>query len=261
MGILIGALATALLLAVGSRLSLTLRSACTAGRITLLRICGGTPGLWAGVVALGLVGSPWLAAAYGQPVDYEYGVGWHENAARAGSAEAQYRLGRFYETGLETALDLAAARLWYGRAAGQGHPLAQLRLALFLHEGRGGPADLAGAARWYDAAAVQGVPEAQYNLAVLLERGEGLAADQGAAARLYESAAQAGVAAAAGQLALMLIDGRGVDEDKVAALAWLMVAAEQNLPGAAALRDNLSAELGATASREAEARAAALVPR
>jgi TPR repeat protein len=210
------------------------------------------------VVALAFIITPWLAEAYGQAVDHEYGVGWHEKAAETGAAEAQYRLGRFYETGFETAPDPAAARLWYGRAAEQGHPQAQLRLALLLQEGLGGPADLSGAARWYDAAAVQGLPEAQYNLAVLLERGRGIEADPGAAVRLYESAAQAGIAAAAGQLAVMLINGRGVAEDKVAALAWLIVAADKSVPGAAALRDTLSAELGAAARREAEARAAAL---
>ncbi len=261
MGILIGALVIAFLLAAGFRLSMRQFLACTAWRKSLPLLGAWTPSLGAATVALVLVTTPWLAKAYGQPVDYEYGVGWHERAAQAGSAEAQYRLGRFYETGLETAQDLAAARSWYSRAAQQGHPLAQLRLALFLQEGLGGPVDLPGAARWYDAAAVQGVPEAQYNLAVLLERGEGIAADPGAAARLYEAAAQSGIAAAAGQLALMLIDGRGVAEDKVAALAWLMVAADKDLAGAAALRDNLSAQLGANARREAKARAAALSPK
>ncbi len=261
MGTLTGALAIAFLLAVGFQLSLRLRPAFNARRRPPLRRVRWVPGLLAGTVALSLVATPWLAKAYGQPVDYQYGVGWHERAAQAGSAEAQYRLGRFYETGLETAPDIVAARRWYGRAAEQGHAMAQLRLARLLHEGLGGPVDLPGAVRWYDAAAAQGVPEAQYNLALLLERGEGVAPDQGAAARLYESAAQSGIAAAAGQLAIMLMDGRGVDEDKVTALAWLMVAADKDLPGAAALRDNLSAELGANARREAEARAAALTPR
>jgi TPR repeat protein len=258
MEILLDVLVVALLLAAAFRFLMTLRSVWSAERLAAPRLFSGVGAV---VVALGLVVTPWLAEAYGQPVDYEYGVGWHEKAAEAGSAEAQYRLGRFYETGLETAPDLVAARLWYSRAAEQGHPTAQLRLALLLQEGLGGPVDLPGAARWYDAAAVQGLPEAQYNLAVLLERGEGIAADPAAAAWLYESAAQAGIAAAAGQLAVMLIDGRGVAEDKLAALAWLIVAAGKDLPGAAALRDALSAELGAAARREAETRAAALAPR
>jgi TPR repeat protein len=255
---LLDVLVVALLLVAGCHFLMKLRRAWSTERSAAPRWISA---VGAAVVASALVCPPWLAEAYGQPVDYEYGVGWHEKAAEAGSAEAQYRLGLFYETGLETAPDLAAARLWYSRAAEQGHPTAQLRLALLLQEGRGGPVDLPGAARWYDAAAVQGLPEAQYNLAVLLERGEGIAADPAAAAWLYESAAQAGIGAAAGQLAVMLIDGRGVAEDKVAALAWLIVAADKNLPGAAALRDTLSAELGAAARREAENRAAALAPR
>lgn len=258
MDTLLGVLVVAFLLAAGFRFFVMLHPARHAACSATSRRLSGAGAV---VVVLALAGTPWLAEAYGQPVDYEYGVGWHEKAAEEGSAEFQYRLGRFYETGLETAPDLAAARHWYGRAAEQGHPTAQLRLALLLQEGLGGPVDLRAAARWYDAAAVQGLPEAQYNLAVLLELGEGIAADPAAAAWLYESAAQAGIAAAAGQLAVMLIDGRGVAEDKVAALAWLIVAADKDLPGAAALRDDLSDELGAAARREAETRAAALAPR
>jgi TPR repeat protein len=258
MGTLLGALVVALLFAAGLQVFVTLCPAWSAARWAAPRSPAWLSGAVAVVAALALAGTPWLAAPYAQPVSYEYGIGWHEKAAAAGSAEAQYRLGRFYEIGLETALDLAAARLWYGRAAEQGHPQAQLRLALLLHEGLGGPVDLPGAVRWYDAAAVQGLPQAQYNLAVLLESGEGIEPDPDAAAWLYQSAAQAGIGAAAGQLAVMLIDGRGVAEDKLAALAWLIVAAEKGVPGAAALRDDLSLMLGAAARHEAEARAAAL---
>jgi TPR repeat protein len=236
-------------------------------RDTTGRTVGGTPVMGKSILKVGIAAlaltfalAPWLAAAHEQSLDYEYGLGWHEKAAEAGSAEAEYRLGRFHETGVETAPDPAAARLWYGRAAERGHALAQLRLALLLHRGVGGPVDLAGAVRWYDAAAVRGLPLAQHNLAALLERGEGVEADPVTAARLYDSAARAGIAAAASQLAIMLIEGRGLDEDKVAALAWLILAADGGAPGAARLRDKLSAELGTAARRDAEARAAALRP-
>ena len=59
--------------------------------------------------------------------DYGEGLTWHLNAAESGDAEAQYRLGRFYEAGIKTASEPGQARYWYGEAAEQGQTQQAIR--------------------------------------------------------------------------------------------------------------------------------------
>ncbi len=78
------------------------------------------------------------------------------------------------------------------------------------------------------------------------------------ATRYNEAAARAGITPAAAQLAVLLIDGRGVAEDKVSAHAWLILAADDGVPGAAMLRDQLTTELGPSDWSEALRRSLAI---
>jgi TPR repeat protein len=54
---------------------------------------------------------------------------WYEKAARHGQADAQYRLGRLYESGEGVKKDMKRAAHWYRRAARNGNKEAKLRLA------------------------------------------------------------------------------------------------------------------------------------
>jgi TPR repeat protein len=68
-----------------------------------------------------------------------------QDAANEGLPEAQFNLGKCYESGNGVAEDLAAAIGWYEKAAGQGFYLAQYRLASLLAS----TGDLVTALVWY----------------------------------------------------------------------------------------------------------------
>ena len=62
-------------------------------------------------------------------------VTWLTEAANAGDAEAQYRLGYLNEGNLGRRIDLSAAKLWYTKAADQNYMKAQHALAeMYLKE-------------------------------------------------------------------------------------------------------------------------------
>ncbi|MFP3700804.1 hypothetical protein SB758_35600, partial [Burkholderia sp. SIMBA_013] len=60
-------------------------------------------------------------------------------AARAGHADAQYRLGRLYDLGQGVVRNAVDAVGWYRQAADQGHGEAQARLAEIYYYGHGQP--------------------------------------------------------------------------------------------------------------------------
>ena len=173
--------------------------------------------------------------------------------ASAGSAEAQYRLGR-------VVTDAAEAARWVEAAARQGHPEACHTLAVFLREGRGLPSDLEGSFRWCQTAAQAGVRAAQHDLGYMYVAGIGVSANREEARRWYEraadqgdaqssydlwatagrtraereeaghrllAAAQAGYAPAMYRLGLAYRDADGVARDPVQAARWLIAALDR----------------------------------
>jgi hypothetical protein len=103
-------------------------------------------------------------------------AGWLE-AARAGDAGAQFRLGLRYYRGEGVPPDRAEARVWLRKAAGQGRPQAQTLLGAMCFFGQGGPRDLVEAARWFRLAAAQGDASAQGCLGVMHVLGLGVPRD------------------------------------------------------------------------------------
>ena len=80
------------------------------------------------------------------------------DAAQAGDARAQSRLGDIYRIGdALTAQDFAEALKWYTFAAEQGHAFAQNDLGSMILNGFGITKDATEAARWYRKSADQGV--------------------------------------------------------------------------------------------------------
>jgi hypothetical protein len=118
-----------------------------------------------------------LGLAGGADPDYAAAAGWFQNAATAGSAEAQYDLGVLFEQGLGVKHDPVEAAILFMRAAATGHPMAQYRLGLAYENGFGVARDGANAANWYERAARQGIRPAQTALGRLLASGTGVAAD------------------------------------------------------------------------------------
>ena len=57
--------------------------------------------------------------------------------AEKGHADAQYELGKMYETGDDIPQDYKQAVYWYTKASDQGHPQAQYRLGYMYKQGQG----------------------------------------------------------------------------------------------------------------------------
>src|SRR5262245_9564609 len=79
-----------------------------------------------------------------------------QQQAKAGDAEAQYKLASLYRLGRGVEQDEAAAFRWMKLAAGQGHADAQLNLARMYLAGRGVAVDVAQARLWLAKAAAGG---------------------------------------------------------------------------------------------------------
>ena len=88
--------------------------------------------------------------------DYEKALNWYNNAAKQGSADAEFGLGYMYEQGLGVKKDYGQAFLYYSSAARQGHPTAQNNLGSMYERGEGMRKDLHKAAAWYQKAADKG---------------------------------------------------------------------------------------------------------
>jgi TPR repeat protein len=74
--------------------------------------------------------------------------------ALKGDAEAQFDLGKNFETGrIGLKKDLVQAEHWYREAANQGEPFAQASLAILYGFGKGVAPDLVQALMWYELAA------------------------------------------------------------------------------------------------------------
>ncbi len=78
--------------------------------------------------------------------------------AKAGDAEAQYRLAGLYRAGRGVSRNPMLAAEWLKRAANQGYARAQHGLGSMYLNGWGVAVDLARARYWFEAAAAQGIP-------------------------------------------------------------------------------------------------------
>jgi len=95
--------------------------------------------------------------------------------AEEGDMEAQYQVGRLYESWPHGAPDNAKARKWYEKAAEQGHPEAQFNVGRFISSGTSS-SKLTESAKWDSMAAMQSSEQAavamgnKYKLGVGVEK-------------------------------------------------------------------------------------------
>lgn len=200
------------------------------------------------------------ASTVDTPTTFTDAMRWYKRAAEAGSANAQFFLGRMYETGRNRKLNLEMAAFWYRKAAEQGHRLAQYRLGQMYFSGAGVARDRKGAAKWFELAAGQGLREAQFDLGYLYDRGLGLAASPGLAAQWYRKAAEQGLGQAQYNLGILLVAegaaGAGAG-DVVEGWVWLSMAAEQAVAGASDLRAHIEKQMSEAELAQARLRLAA----
>lgn len=107
-------------------------------------------------------------------------------AAEQGNAEAQFRLGILYETGIGVDKNYSAAAKWYRKAAEQGHAQAQNNLGRMYLQGMGVNKNYSSAVMWFRKAADQGHVGARSNMGIMYEKGLGVEKDDREALRWYE---------------------------------------------------------------------------
>ncbi|WP_116091002.1 tetratricopeptide repeat protein [Sphingomonas crusticola] len=117
-------------------------------------------------------------------------------AAEAGSAEAQARLGQMLLDGDGIPPDPRQAFTWFERAANAGHLEAANMVGRCYDLGWGVPADKVRAAAWFRQAAARGLTWAKYNYATMLALGRGVPRDRAMALTLFSEAADDGYAKA-----------------------------------------------------------------
>ena len=149
-----------------------------------------------------------------------------QEAAEAGSAEAQARFGQMLLDGDGVTRDMRQAFAWFERAALSGHLEAANMVGRCHDLGWGTPIDKAKAAAWFRQAAGRGLTWAKYNYATLLALGEGVAEDKPTALALFEEAAAKGNAKAHNFVGSFHEDGWVVQPDMEEAGRRYRLAAE-----------------------------------
>ena len=193
----------------------------------------------------------------GVPQDYRMAANWYRQAAEQGDGYAQGNLGYLYAYGLGVELDYNEAMMWFLRSAKQGEAFAERNVGFLYENGYGVVQDYAIAATWYERAAADDDTFALSSLGYLYENGYGVSQNYRTAVDWYRHAAELGDSYAQAALGRMLYDGLGVQKDLVEAYEWLDLAASQDEPGAAELRDKIAAVLTPEQIEDAEETGAA----
>lgn len=164
----------------------------------------------------------------------DHALAFQEYAALAadGVADAQYHLGRLYELGEGTAVDLTEALAWYAKAARRSHGAANSRLGALYLSGKQIPQDDKLALECFKEGARRGRVDAQRSLGMMYEQGRGTDKNPEEAARWYARAAECNDASAQLALGRLYTRGEGVPQDMALAKKWIRASAAQNYRGA-----------------------------
>ena len=112
--------------------------------------------------------------------------------AERGNADAQMKLGFFYEYGQGIIQNATDAVKWYLKAAEQGNAVAQYNLGRKYEDGQGVIRNDLEASKWYRKAAKQGNANAQNNLGWMYMTGCGVPQDYGQAHFWFSKSAEQG---------------------------------------------------------------------
>lgn len=153
-------------------------------------------------------------------------------AAKGGSGEAAYYLGRMYGDGQGVQRDDKESARWLHAAAEAGDATAMLRYGSMFEKGRGVPRDDAEALRWYRKAGDIAHPRGLNAVGYMYEQGKGVPRDYAEALRWYRKAGDAGEGIAMSNLGRMYTRGLGVPRDDTEALRWLRAGVDKGEPWA-----------------------------
>ncbi len=164
----------------------------------------------------------------GLPQDVEKAMAWYTKAAEQGYAKAQNNLGRL----LGLSHNYEEAVRWFTMAADQGLAPAQLVLGSLYYEGQGVEQNYEKAVEWYLKAAEQEYAPAQHRLGQMYRKGKGLPQNYEKAVEWLTKAAEQGFAPAQTQLGYLYYKGLGVEQNEVESVEWFTKAAVQGYPHA-----------------------------
>jgi TPR repeat protein/CheY-like chemotaxis protein len=173
-------------------------------------------------------------------------------AAKSGDPAAQYKLGLFYDLGIEFDQNVNEAMFWLGQSAKQGYLDAQYRLGLIHMEERSGSSSSREAIRLFREAADLDHPEAQYALGRMYNLALGVTIDVNLAMRWYEKAARQGHAKAQFELANLHESAPGLNSNPKEALRWYLVSAATGFSAAAKRIADMQASLDIESIHQAE---------
>jgi TPR repeat protein len=198
----------------------------------ILRLPALQPRDWQALFSMADSGEPeaqyWLGRIYESgtllPLDKEKSAYWYRKSAEQGYASAEYWVCR--DRANQDSLELERC-MW--RAAEKGAPEAQLWLGVAFDQHWFGVTDEQEALKWFQKAAEQGNPDAEDTLGVHYEVGEGVDQDYVKAAYWFRRAAEhvpdlGGAGQGRNNLGILYADGDGVPKDSVQAYMWFSLA-------------------------------------
>ena len=160
--------------------------------------------------------------------DYDKAREWYEKAAAKDNSAAMNNLGMLYDYGHGVVKDYDKAREWYEKAAAKGNSDAMTNLGWLYHYGRGVAQDYGKAREWFEKAAAKDNSDAMSMLGLLYKNGRGVMQDYGTAREWFEKAAAKGNTTAMYNLGALYGNGRGVAKDSGKAREWYEKAAAKD---------------------------------
>ena len=181
----------------------------------------------------------------GTTINLPKAVALFEAAASKGSALGTNRLGLMYLDGQSVIRDFEKGTQLVCKAADMGEQNAQFNCGAMLSDGKGVTKDRAKALEYWQLASDQGQIAASNLLAQAYKTGDGIEADAAHAFELFSATAEQGNAMGLYEVALAYETGLGAEPDPVKAYSYANIAAARQHPDAPALRDKIEATLTA----------------
>ncbi len=175
--------------------------------------------------------------------------------ADKGDANAQFEIGRRYDSGEGVTKDMHKAVIWFRKAAEQGNAIAQNDLGMAYEYGDGIDKNHEMAFLWTKKSADQGYATAMNNLAFMYKNGTGVPKNPKKAFELWHKAAELGDSTAQNNLAFSYREGWGVAANQEKAFEWWKKAADSDHIGscdivANALEEGLGVEKNQNEAKE-----------
>lgn len=168
---------------------------------------------------------------YGLGVEKDDVVGYqfYKKAAENGDSVACNRLGVIFDSGETVPQNYSTAFSWYKKSAEKGYMWGQYNLGDMYYDGRGCEKDYSQAVLWFQKAADQDLPNAHNKLGICYDNGYGVQENDAKAVEYFKKAAELGYSWGQYNLGNMYYNGEGCKRDYKQAVYWFQKAADQKI--------------------------------